>query len=245
MGTDTHTPVEERLARVLANIPVEMQREGLSLPSMQTFFGVAGAGTVTRGNPAWRYANSALRASGDGAARVAFRRSGASKDKENKVHDAQSLARLIVSMAGAMPMAHMATARAQDLNAYCAKVGNDDREKSIPAALVPEARRLFNVQSADNADFVRRSTVYRCMGGSVWLCNHGANIPCAKGDTRRVLLSVTTYGKENPDEDFVPMVVTGHDTIHSWECAGGKARIKQSEKVDSRGFVADQWERME
>jgi len=24
------------------------------------------------------------------------------------------------------------------------------------------------------------------------------------------------------------MVVTGHDTIHSWECVGGKARIKQS-----------------
>lgn len=30
------TPVEERLARVLATIPVELQREGLSLTSLQT-----------------------------------------------------------------------------------------------------------------------------------------------------------------------------------------------------------------
>jgi hypothetical protein len=84
--------------------------------------------------------------------------------------------------------------------------------------------------------------VYRCMGRSVWVCNHGANIPCAKGDTRRVLPSVTDYCNENPNQDFVPMVVTGHGTIHSWECVGGRARIKQSEEVDRRGFIANQWQ---
>lgn len=155
------------------------------------------------------------------------------------------LARVIVSMAGAMPMALTATARAQDLNAYCAKAGNDDRVKPIPEALLPAARRLFNLESADDADFVLRSTVYRCMSGSVWLCNHGANIPCAKADLRRMPPSVTAYCKENPNEAFVPMVVTGHDTIHSWECVGGKARIKQSQKVDPRGFAADQWRRLQ
>ena len=56
------------------------------------------------------------------------------------------LARVIVSMAGATPMALAATARAQDLNAYCARVGNDDRVKPIPAAMVPTARRLFNLE---------------------------------------------------------------------------------------------------
>jgi hypothetical protein len=30
------TPIEERLARVLATIPIELQREGLSLPALQT-----------------------------------------------------------------------------------------------------------------------------------------------------------------------------------------------------------------
>jgi hypothetical protein len=155
------------------------------------------------------------------------------------------LARVIVSMAGATPMALAATARAQDPNAYCARVGNDDRVKPIPAAMVPTARRLFNLESADDADFVLRSTVFRCMNGSVWLCNHGANIPCAKADLRRMPPSVTTYCEENPNEAVVPMVVTGHDTIHSWECVGGKARLKQSQKVDPRGFAADQWRRLQ
>lgn len=155
------------------------------------------------------------------------------------------LARVIVSMAGAMPMALTATARAQDLNAYCAKVGNDDRVKPMPAALVPAARRLFNLELATDADFVLRSTVYRCMSGSVWLCNHGANIPCAKADLRPMPPSVATYCKENPNEAFVPMIVTGHDAIHSWECLGGKPRIKQSQKVDPRGFAAGQWRRLQ
>ena len=137
-----------------------------------------------------------------------------------------------------------ATARAQDLKTYCARVGDDDRVRPIPAAMVAEARRIFNLESADDADFVLRSTVYRCMSGSVWLCNHGANLPCAKADLRRMTPSVTTYCKENPNEAFVPMVVTGHDTIHAWECVGGKARIKESQKVDPRGFAADQWRRL-
>lgn len=68
------------------------------------------------------------------------------------------------------------------------------------------------------------------MRGSILVCN-GANISCAKGDTRRVLRSVTAYCKENPNEDFVPVAVTDRDTIHWWECVGSKARIKKSEKV--------------
>jgi len=155
------------------------------------------------------------------------------------------LAGMLASTACVAPIAHIAPARAGDIFAYCAKAGNDDRVKPIPAALVPEARRLFDLESADDAKFVLGSTVYRCMSGSVWLCNHGANIPCAKGDTRRASPSVAAFCGENPNEDFVPMVVTGHDTIHSWECAGGKARIKQSQKVDLRGFIANQWRRLQ
>jgi hypothetical protein len=151
----------------------------------------------------------------------------------------------IIGLAALVLLSHPKRAHAEDAQAHCAKVGNDDTVRTIPTALIPEARRLFNLQSKDDADFVRRSTVYRCTSGAVWVCNHGANIPCAKGDTRRVLPSVTTYCKDNPNEDFVPMVVTGHGTIHSWKCADGKARIKQSERVDSRGFVADQWERVQ
>jgi hypothetical protein len=36
------------------------------------------------------------------------------------------------------------------------------------------------------------------------------------------------------------MVATGHATIHTWTCVGTDARIKQSEKLDARGFIANQ-----
>ena len=66
------------------------------------------------------------------------------------------LARVIVSMAGAMPVALTATARAQDLNAYCAKAANDDRVKPIPEALLPR-RAGFSTWS-------RRTTPTLCLG---------------------------------------------------------------------------------
>jgi hypothetical protein len=37
------------------------------------------------------------------------------------------------------------------------------------------------------------------------------------------------------------MAATEHDTIHSWTCVGKQPRITASEKVDERGFIADQW----
>jgi hypothetical protein len=139
---------------------------------------------------------------------------------------------------------HSRPAHAEDAQAHCAKVGNDDTVRTIPPSLIAGAARLFH-ETKDEAASHRYMFVYRCMNGAIWLCDHGANILCTKADVRRVLPSVTAYCKENPNEDFVPMVVTGHGTIYSWECAAGKARIKQSEEVDRRGFIANQWQRLE
>jgi hypothetical protein len=152
---------------------------------------------------------------------------------------------LIVSITGlaALALSLPKPAHAVDPQSHCAKVGNDDTVRTIPPNLIAIAETLFHEPANEAASHrdMRDMYVYRCMGGSVWVCNHGANIPCAKGDTRRVLPSVTDYCNENPNQDFVPMVVTGHGTIHSWECVGGRARIKESEEVDRRGFIANQW----
>jgi hypothetical protein len=75
-------------------------------------------------------------------------------------------------------------ALADDLN--CAGAGNDDRVKPIPHELVPATRHLFGFTSDEPAASVQESTVFRCMSGKVWLCNYGANLLCAKGDTSRV-----------------------------------------------------------
>jgi hypothetical protein len=92
---------------------------------------------------------------------------------------------------------------------------------------------------------VRRSTVYRCMGGAVRLCNYGANLVCSKADVSRVSPGAERFCRENPGSEVVPMAATGHATIYSWECVASRARIKGgSVSVDSRGFIADQWKRL-
>ncbi len=109
----------------------------------------------------------------------------------------------------------------------------------IPAGLVAPAIRLFDLQGE-----AQESTVYRCMSGAIWLCNHGANLTCAKADARLTIPSVTAFCKQNPNEEFVPMVVTGHGVNHSWGCVRGKAMVKETEELDARGFIANQWRRL-
>ena len=56
-----------------------------------------------------------------------------------------ALAALII---GSVPLV---VARAQDLSAHCASVGNDGRLQPIPAGLVPAARQALGV-SSDESD---------------------------------------------------------------------------------------------
>jgi len=133
---------------------------------------------------------------------------------------------------------------ADDPFAHCAAAGVDDQTRSIPAPLAEKAIALFGFP-ADSAKWAQATTVYRCMSGDVWLCNHGANLSCDKGDTHPSPARVEAFCHSNPTVEMVPMAVTGHDTIHSFGCAGGKPRILQSQALDGRGFIADQWRRLE
>ena len=149
----------------------------------------------------------------------------------------------VVALAAASSCSLAGTA-AEDLRAYCARVDNDDRTKPIPRRLVSQALRLFYLKPVDPQQ-AEKSTVYRCMGGAVWLCNYGANLSCAKADVSRVLRGAESYCREYPGSPVVPMAATGHDTIYSWECVGKEPRITASEKVDERGFIANQWKRLQ
>jgi len=143
-----------------------------------------------------------------------------------------------------VPFALTEAAPAQNVNAFCASAGNDDRVKPIPSELVPAARHLFELTS-NSAARVQESTVFRCMSAKVWLCNHGANLLCAKADVSRVSKGAEAYCRESPGSDLVPMVATGHATIYTWRCLGRKPRIIESRDVDARGFIAKQWRPLE
>ena len=138
----------------------------------------------------------------------------------------------------------LAGARAENLNAYCARVGDHDQPKPIPPDLVSQAIRLFYLTPVDPRQ-VEKSTVYRCMRGALWLCNYGANLSCAKANVSRVSKGAKNYCREFPNSSVVPMSATGHETIYTWECAGAEPRITAAEKVDERGFIANQWKRLD
>ncbi len=114
----------------------------------------------------------------------------------------------------------------------------DDMPREIPESLVPEAVRLFGLEAMP-AGQVRRSTLYRCAEGRVLVCNLGANLPCGKANASRDLPAAEAWCAENPGSDFIPMYVTGHDTIYRWRCDGAKAATSgEPLAVDRRGFIS-------
>jgi hypothetical protein len=117
---------------------------------------------------------------------------------------------------------------------------DDDTLRPVPAPLAADAKRLFGLDAPD--DIVEQTTVFRCMAGQVMICTTGANLPCGKPDGGRALTSARHYCRENPDAPFIPMVVTGHDTLNSWRCRAGMPEAAgPPERLDARGFIARLW----
>ncbi|MFI4995103.1 MAG: hypothetical protein ACHQAQ_04885 [Hyphomicrobiales bacterium] len=143
------------------------------------------------------------------------------------------------TLAGLVGTAFAASAaRAQSPAALCVGKGTVDATTPIPASLVEAASRLFGGDPA----FVKTSTVYRCMQDKVWLCNYGANLVCDKADTSRSNPGVVKWCREHPGSADIPMAATGHGTMYSWACAGNRPRITRVlQKVDARGYIADNW----
>ncbi len=153
---------------------------------------------------------------------------------------------VVLALAGgalAPPPAHAADVGAP--RAYCAKVVNDDETRPIPPALIGRARKAFGIAASAPDDFIRASTMWRCMNGRALLCNVGANLPCGKADVARTSEGGDAFCAENPDSTVIPMAATGHDTVFNWKCRGKKAVADgPAAKVDARGFFAQYWKRL-
>lgn len=150
-------------------------------------------------------------------------------------------------LAAAVTILALRPAGAQDVQAQalCARTGDNDTVRPIPASLVQRASELFGISNTPAA-FIQKSTSFRCMGGKVWLCNTGANLECGKANTSRISAGAKNFCKQNPGSDIVPMAATGHDTIYEWKCEGKKAVItKAFATVDPRGFIASNWKPLE
>jgi hypothetical protein len=135
--------------------------------------------------------------------------------------------------------------------AYCAAVGTIDAPDArysgpeISDEIVNGFIAAAGLQaSTEPMDMFQKTTIWRCMDGQVYACNFGANLPCdSKANTDKdPTPEMADFCKANPESDFIPMYVTGHDTIYSWRCASGAAELlEQIAQVDAAGYLANIW----
>lgn len=138
---------------------------------------------------------------------------------------------------------------------YCAAIGVVDRPdakylgdgtRTVIQDALAVAERLPQ-RFADPAS--RRVAIpWRCMGGGVWACDPGANLPCGPAKTTREPSEGMRAFCAEPQQrnGVLPAFVSGHDTIFAWSCRDGAPVIdRQSFEVDERGFVARFWYRLD
>jgi hypothetical protein len=151
---------------------------------------------------------------------------------------------VLVAFLGAALAPHpsiAAPARDESPRAYCSRVGDDDEPRSSPPSLASAIKRLFNLKGNN----LPTAGYYRCAEGHVLVCWVGANIPCGKANTARELPAASQWCATHPDSDFIPMVVTGHDTVYSWRCVGHAAQAGAPiGKLDARGFFDENWKQV-
>ncbi len=144
-----------------------------------------------------------------------------------------------------------AAAAFTDPFAYCAAVGTLDKPDSryagtpVPDAVINGFKKAAGLEaSTEPMDMMRKSTIWRCMGGKVYACNFGANLPCdSKANTDKTpTQAMGEYCTANPNSDFIPMSVTGHDTVYSWHCVNNTAGVlDQTSQVDAAGYIQQIW----
>ncbi len=144
-----------------------------------------------------------------------------------------------------------ASATYTDPFAYCSAVGTIDAPDArytgvaVPETVVNGYKKAAGLQdSTEPMDMLQKTTSWRCADGQVYACNVGANLPCSsKANTDKTpTQGMTDFCAANPSSEFIPMSVTGHDTVYNWGCKDGKPEaLDQFAKVDAQGYIADIW----
>jgi hypothetical protein len=138
---------------------------------------------------------------------------------------------------------------------FCTAAGTIDKPdarytgEQVPDTIIQGYIKSAGLQnSTEPSDQFKKSTIWRCMDGSVYACNFGANLPCdSQANTdKNPTQAMADFCKENANSDFIPMAVTGHTTIYSWRCNNDKPEVdKQINHADSSGFIAEIWYKIE
>jgi len=155
---------------------------------------------------------------------------------------------LAASTPGAAPA--NAAATFADPWAYCAAAQTIDAPDArytgpaMPDALAAGLQRAITGKAETPSPAITGNSFWRCMGGKVYACTVGANLPCqSKANTSATPTeAMTGFCKEQPNADAIPMYITGHETIYEWLCKDGTPQVsKQIAEVDAGGFIKGIW----
>jgi hypothetical protein len=133
---------------------------------------------------------------------------------------------------------------------YCAAVETVDTPDlrysgpKMPDSVAKSLQKASGASADAPLELFVNNSFWRCLNGKVYACFVGANLPCTeKANIDKTLTSAETdFCKTNQNSDFIPAVVTGHDTVYSWGCKDSAPVIlKQEFQVDSRGFISNFW----
>ncbi|HEX3983587.1 MAG TPA: hypothetical protein VHX12_07830 [Acidisoma sp.] len=127
-----------------------------------------------------------------------------------------------------------------DAGTLCRPGETDLALRTLPPSLVASARTAFGYRDMAAAEVIRM-TAFRCAAGRPFMCSWGANLPCGKANTAKNLPAVSTWCAANPDSDFVPAYVTGHDSLYQWHCVGGAAVAISPAALDAQGYFQSYW----
>jgi hypothetical protein len=195
--------------------------------------------------------NTGFRAEAPGAAVAessTAARSGDDGSRENSTTrpgDRQtSWLRITVLAMLACALLSLVQAHAEAQAAVCARLGDDDTARQIPASLVPAVNALFGTKMSSGQTVA--SAVFRCAGGRVLVCTTGANLPCGPANTSRVPgPGAVAWCRDHSGAAFIPAFASRHDSIFAWECRNGAPRIaRQVHAIDARGFIAEYWKEL-
>ena len=137
--------------------------------------------------------------------------------------------------------------RYSDPFAYCAAFRTIDKpDERYLGPPTPEVvvRGLQKQLSHPALKPLRDNSQWRCMDGKVYACTGGANLPCQSkvDESREPTDAMKEYCNRNNESDFIPVVVTGRDTVYEWRCVKGYPKVeRQGVRPDARGFRSDIW----
>ena len=145
-----------------------------------------------------------------------------------------------------LPFESMAPLTFDDPVSYCAAVGTIDQfDSRYTGPTEPEVVRagLAAAFGNPNALFPEQGVFLRCVDRQLLACTVGANLNCGMVNTSATPTTAEIkYCQDNPNSDFIPLVVVGHDGIYDWQCRAGQPSIaRQASHVDPRGFVQEFW----